>query len=128
MEGVFNSRWKFVFIPILVVAILALAGYVVMWLWNHTIAEIFTVPEISFWQALGLFILCKILFGFGGRKGGGGWKKVAMQRKFAKLSDDEKERFKASFKSSICQWENDWYDRGCDRSREDENEDEVNKE
>ncbi|QNL49551.1 hypothetical protein H8S90_22955 [Olivibacter sp. SDN3] len=128
MKGMFNSRWKFVLIPVLVVAILALVGYVVMWLWNHTITEIFTVQKISFWQALGLFILCKILFGFGGRKGGGGWKRAAMRRKFAKLSDEEKERFKASFKSSVCQWERDWYEDGPNRSREDENDGQVNKE
>jgi hypothetical protein len=38
-------------------------GWVVQWLWNHTLAEWFKWPLISYWQAVGLFILGKLLFG-----------------------------------------------------------------
>lgn len=34
----------------------------VMWLWNGLMPEIFKLPEISFLQAIGLNLLCGILF------------------------------------------------------------------
>lgn len=41
---------------------------VVMLLWNALLPTIFGVPSIGFLQALGLLILCRLLFGgFGGR-------------------------------------------------------------
>ncbi|MCB1691251.1 MAG: hypothetical protein KDI19_00725 [Pseudomonadales bacterium] len=40
-------------------------GFFVKVLWNNTIAEIFEVNAITFWQAVGIFILAKLLFGFG---------------------------------------------------------------
>lgn len=44
--------------------ILALVSLAVMYLWNWLIPSIFTGgPEITYWQALGLLILSKILFG-----------------------------------------------------------------
>lgn len=32
------------------------------WLWNWLMPIIFKLPEITIWQALGLTLLCKILF------------------------------------------------------------------
>ena len=40
-----------------------LAGIFIQWLWAVTISDIFAVKEISFWQAIGLLVLSKILFG-----------------------------------------------------------------
>ena len=42
--------------------LLVLLGYPVMLLWNWLIPQIFGLPEITFWQAIGLNILCTILF------------------------------------------------------------------
>lgn len=53
-----------------------LFGYIVMWLWNGLVPEIFNLPEVTYWQAVGLLILFKIFFGgFGGGGGGKGHKK-----------------------------------------------------
>ena len=43
-----------------------LFGLVVQFLWNATLVPLFEVSAISFWQAVGVFILAKIVFGFGG--------------------------------------------------------------
>ena len=46
------------------ISIVALLGLAVMYLWNWLIPEIFTGgPVITYWQALGLMVLAKILFG-----------------------------------------------------------------
>ncbi len=49
-----------------IIAITGLAilfGFVLMWLWNWLMPEIFGLPALSYWQAAGVFILFKILFG-----------------------------------------------------------------
>lgn len=38
-------------------------GYIIMWLWNQLMPEIFKLPTISYWQGIGLFILARILLG-----------------------------------------------------------------
>ncbi|MCD4794344.1 MAG: TrbC/VirB2 family protein [Bacteroidales bacterium] len=44
-----------------------LFGYVIMLLWNWLMPMIFGLTEISYWQAVGIIILAKLLFGgFGG--------------------------------------------------------------
>jgi hypothetical protein len=42
--------------------IIVLLGYPVMLLWNWLMPELFSLPVITFWQAIGLNILCTILF------------------------------------------------------------------
>lgn len=52
-----------VFIPLFCVVFAALFGWIVMMLWNWLMPELFGLSAISFWQAVGLLVLCKILFG-----------------------------------------------------------------
>jgi hypothetical protein len=48
---------------ILVIAVVVLIlGFPLMWLWNWLMPDIFSLPEITFWQALGLNALATILF------------------------------------------------------------------
>jgi len=42
--------------------IAVILGYPLMLLWNWLIPELFHLPTISFWQAIGLNILSSILF------------------------------------------------------------------
>ena len=46
-----------------IAAFLALGGEVVRLLWNALLPTLFGWPRITFWQALGLLALCRILFG-----------------------------------------------------------------
>lgn len=48
-----------------VVMLFILSG-VLMWLWNITITRIFSVRELTYWEAFRLFIICSILFGNSG--------------------------------------------------------------
>lgn len=43
-----------------------LATYAVMRLWNWLVPSLFNGPRLRFVQALGLFFLARLLFGFGG--------------------------------------------------------------
>ncbi len=37
-------------------------GIAVMLLWNWLLPTLFGLPEITYWQAVGLFVLCHLLF------------------------------------------------------------------
>jgi hypothetical protein len=69
-------------------------SFVVMSLWNILMPGIFGVRSISFWQALGLLVLSKILFG-GFRSYGGGprWRRRMMER-WEQMTPEEREKFK----------------------------------
>jgi len=45
----------------------AIGGEVVKQLWNWLLPPLFGWPQVTFWQALGLLALCRILFGGFGR-------------------------------------------------------------
>ena len=49
----------------------AIGGGVVMLLWNWLAPTLFGLRLITFWQAIGLLALCRILFGGFGMGGGG---------------------------------------------------------
>ena len=74
-----GRHWKWFFIvPAAIVGMIvagsglvALGGWAVMSLWNWLMPGLFGLPVVTFWQALGLLALSRILFG-GFRLGGGG--------------------------------------------------------
>lgn len=56
------DRLRFL-MPLAFVAILALTVAVVMWLWNWLMPALFGLVTITYWQALGLLTLVRLLFG-----------------------------------------------------------------
>lgn len=49
--------------PLLVLVVIAIFSTATMLLWNGLMPEIFGLTTITFWQGLGVFILCRLLFG-----------------------------------------------------------------
>lgn len=99
---------KIVGFTVLAIAMTAILGYVVMLLWNHVLAAVISVSLITFWQALGLLILSKILFGgWGGRCCGGGkgghWKNE-MKEKWHNMSPEEREKIKQEWRNRCSVW------------------------
>ena len=46
----------------LVVLVSFFSGILVFWLWNALLPVLFGFPVITFWQAIGLTLLCNLLF------------------------------------------------------------------
>ncbi|WP_205701610.1 hypothetical protein [Hymenobacter rigui] len=96
---------KFILFAVLFVAV---AGYVTMRLWNWLLPDLFNLPLISIWQALGLLVLSRILFGgWGGRGHRAGWAqkrrmwKQKMESRMAGLSPEEQEKFRQKMEG-VC--------------------------
>jgi hypothetical protein len=90
-------RIKFVGVRFIAFGILAigLAGFITSSLWNALMPAIFSLPSISFWQALGLLVLSRLFFGkWGGR--GHNWGKARFARGMESLTPEERERFRAA--------------------------------
>jgi hypothetical protein len=83
---------KFVLFAALFIVV---AGFVVMRLWNWLLPSLFAFHPITFWQAVGILILSKILFG--GFRGGPGrhlhWRQRMMER-WERMTPEERERFR----------------------------------
>lgn len=105
MRPSFNrNRKKFFLIPLGIIAFLGIVSYVVMELWNNLLPQILHVSTITFWQALGIFILCKILFGFGKGGGGGPWARGKMADRFKGMTPEERQQFKDKMRDKMCNW------------------------
>jgi len=94
------GKAKFILIPFVAAAFLSLISFVVMQLWNNLLPDIIHAGTITFWQAGGIFILCKILFGFGrmGRFGGDrSLFKNQLAERVKNMDPEERARFKEQF-------------------------------
>lgn len=91
-----NRIARFITFAIMGIAALALFSWFVMWLWNWLVPGIFGWHRISFWQAVGLLVLSKILFGGfrGGRHGHGGKWPKRMRERWEQMTPEEREKFR----------------------------------
>ncbi|MEO8523679.1 MAG: hypothetical protein ABI460_03060 [Caldimonas sp.] len=95
--------WKLLRIAVVAALAIGAIGFVVMSLWNWLAPVAFGGHLIGFWQAIGLFVLARVLVG-GLRRGGGHrhWRH-RMGERWSRMSDEERARF----------------GRGCGRYRDD---------
>jgi hypothetical protein len=92
-----RKRW-ILWAPVAFAALLlfiALGGAVVMKLWNWLLPPLFGWPELTFWQALGILALSRILFG-GFRLHGPSRSRFRrrMAERWERMTPEERERFR----------------------------------
>jgi hypothetical protein len=76
------------------IVVLAGCGFLVMYLWNWLVPPIFGLQMITFWQAIGLLVLSRVLFGgFRGRPGGRSHGRRHFLKRWAAMTPEERERF-----------------------------------
>ena len=94
---------KFVLFAALAVAVFSFA---VMSLWNWLMPAIFGASPITFWQAVGLLLLSRILFGrFGGGPGRRiDWRRRMMER-WNQMTPEEREKFSKGMTGRCGGWE-----------------------
>jgi uncharacterized membrane protein len=74
---------------------IAIGGFIVLQLWNWLLPPLFGWSQITFWQAIGLLALCRILFG-GFRLHGSGRSDFRRRRaeRWERMTAEERERFR----------------------------------
>ncbi|MFD2936451.1 hypothetical protein [Spirosoma flavum] len=100
-----SGRRRFFFPLFMVLALLAVS-FAVYWLWNNVLVAVVAVKPVTYWQAVGLLILSRILLGgfkfgqFGGRPNLGGrpdgpqnWRE-----KLRHMSDEDRQKFRSEWK------------------------------
>jgi hypothetical protein len=91
-----RRKWYWI-APLAIIAIplfILIGGEIVMHLWNWLLPPLFGWRLITFWQALGLLLLCRILFGGLGGHGPGprrGWR---FRDRCRNMTPEERERFR----------------------------------
>ena len=97
-----RRRWfgrilKFALIAAVAVTVFS---FVVMSLWNWIVPSVFGWHAITFWQAFGLLILSKILFGGFLRRPGPHvhWRRRMMER-WEQMTPEEREKFREGMES-----------------------------
>jgi Ca2+/H+ antiporter, TMEM165/GDT1 family len=88
-----------IFIPLAIIAGVFIFGSLVMFLWNSILPAVLGVSAITFWQALGILVLSKILFG--GFRGGHGHMRGGreMHSKWMHMNPEEREKMKAEWRN-----------------------------
>ena len=98
-------------VPVFVLIAALALGAVVQWLWNAILPVAANFNPISYWQGVGLFVLCKILFGSFRGPGHGPprdkWRRFnrrfgaeareeawAWKNKWMKMTDEERKQFR----------------------------------
>ncbi|WP_461043223.1 hypothetical protein [Spirosoma harenae] len=112
MRRPYGRRRFRLFFPVVILAALMGITYIVYWLWNHVLVPVTSVRAVTFWQAMGILVLFRILFGgfkFGpprGRppfEGGPNWRE-----KWHQMSEEDRAKFKNEWRE--------WRSRGWKRS------------
>ena len=99
-----KRKWFFI-APLAILGIvlfIAIGGEVVMYLWNWLLPPLLGWRQITFWQAVGILALCRILFG------GHGWHGPArsnfrrrMRERCGHMTPEERERFRQGLRTSL---------------------------
>ena len=100
-----KSKWMFVIVlaPLALVLFVALGGQVVMRLWNWLLPPLFGWHQVTFWQALGLLALCRILFGgFGFHGANRPGHRRRMAERWERMTPEERERFRQGMRGSCA--------------------------
>ena len=94
------KKWIFFVAPPALVLLIAIFGEVVMHLWNWLLPMLFGLRQITFWQGLGLLVLCRILFGgFGSHGSDGSHRRWRKGEQWERMTPEEREMFREHMRS-----------------------------
>ena len=99
-----RRRGRFSFLPIIPIAAALLFGFIVMMLWNAILPQVVNAAPLSYWQAVGLLVLSRILFGGFFRGGapfnpGRAWRGGSpWRRKWTSMSDEDKTKLRDAWR------------------------------
>ncbi len=96
-----RSFWvkRVIFIPIAIAAGVFIFGSLVMFLWNSILPVVFGISTITFWQAIGILVLSKILFGGFGRGHGRSYSGRDWRNRHMHLNPEDREKMREEWRN-----------------------------
>jgi hypothetical protein len=83
-------------------AFMALGSEIVLLLWNWLLPPLFGFHQITFWQAFGILVLSRILFGgFGFHRSRGPRFRRGMEGRFDWMTPEEREQLRQRFRQRM---------------------------
>jgi len=82
-----------------IVLFMAFGGWVVMSLWNWMLPGLFGWHLITFWQAMAMLVLCRILFGGVSGRGWHGSRHRKGERWGSRMTPEEREKFREAMRA-----------------------------
>jgi hypothetical protein len=108
MNTMYQNHWRkrrFFFIPVFLIGLFVISA-IVMLLWNAVLPKVSGLLPLSYWQAMALFILSRILFSGFNFSGHHGHRPPFMhpsiKNRFMEMSDEEREQFRNQWKQRCC--------------------------
>jgi hypothetical protein len=106
LEKNFCRSRNYFFFPLLLIGFFVISA-IVMLLWNLIIPAISPLTSISYWQAMGLFVLSRILFGgvrFARHHHGHRhpFTHKQFKAKFMDMTEEERQQFRNQWKKRCC--------------------------
>lgn len=94
------SLVKGVFVLTMMALFVFVLGNVIVFLWNNILVEAVGVKPLTFWKAIGLFVLTRILFGGfkSGPRSSWGRRGRSRKEKWRGMSEEERAAFKSKWK------------------------------
>ncbi|MGO9228699.1 MAG: hypothetical protein ACLQKA_05745 [Bryobacteraceae bacterium] len=96
-----KKKWIYL-VPLAILGVLlfiALGGEIVRQLWNWLLPPLFGWHQLTFWEALGMLALCRILFGGLGSHGGSGPKFGRRKaERWEAMTPEERERLRQNMR------------------------------
>jgi hypothetical protein len=96
-----GKRKLFWIVPAAIVGItlfIFVGGEIVMRLWNWLLPSLFGWRQLTFWQAVGILALCRILFGSHGFRGTRPNFRRRMAERWERMTPEERERFRQNWR------------------------------
>ena len=95
-----RKKWIILLAPLMIVMFITIGGEVVLHLWNWLLPTLFGWRQITFWQAVGLLALCRILFGgVGGRGLHRSNIRRRMNERWEQMTPEQREKFDQGMRS-----------------------------
>jgi len=91
-----KQRWVVLIflVPLASLVFIAAGGEAVLHLWNWLLPPLFGWRELTFWQAVGILALCRILFGNWGGRGPRSNVRRRWDRRWEQMTPEEREKFR----------------------------------
>jgi hypothetical protein len=93
-DWVRRNKWIYFVAPLAMAAFIWLFGEAVMHLWNWLLPALFGWRPITFWQTLGLVVLCRILFGSWGSSADRSNRRRLREVHWERMTPEEREKFR----------------------------------